>query len=540
MKKNIRKAMSLLLCAALSAGLTGCGSAQTSAGTESAAVTEAIAETTAGGEAAGTETTGSQERAEADAETINLYFVRHGKTILNTLDRVQGWSDSPLTEAGADAAKNTAYGLTDIPFDLAYSSDRMRAIETAGIILDANPASRTLAINKAEGLREHNYGKYEGDFNAAMWGDILAHLGLKEMDELFKMEDMTRHIYDSVAELDETGVAETYDEVAARLMASVTDIVRDAADQNARHVLVVGHGGAIGVILDQMGRGGTGELGNASVSLVEYTDGAYQVVSVGDMSYCEKGEAVRKSLPPAPEKAPAAVAEGEERGEVIIYLTRHGKTVFNTMGRTQGWVDSPLTGAGVEVAQNLGRGIADVEFAAAYSSDMGRAVETARIVLDLNNKGANVTLIQNPGLRETNYGKFESGINTDMLNAALDELGLSGMEALNDLDNGIAKVTDAIHKLDETGAAEDYQTMSGRVRDAVDSISRETAVNGGGNVLVVAHGNAIISFLNSIDDVNVLEIENASVSKIRYHNGTYTIESVNDTSYAEAGSKGLK
>lgn len=520
MRRNIRKLTSLLLGTILCLSLTG--------GSTPAAVT-------------GSGDTGEQkqesEAREADPKTINLYFVRHGKTILNTLGRVQGWSDSPLTKEGAEVAKNSAYGLKDIPFDLAYSSDRMRAIETARIILDANPAGSGLEIAMTDGLRECNYGKYEGDFNTTMWGDILKRLGLTEMSELSQMDDMTRHIYDSVAGLDETGEAESYDQVASRLMKSVEEIIRDAKKQGAENVLVVGHGGAIGVILDQMGRGGTGELGNASVSLVEYTDGAYQVVSVGDMSYCEKGEAVRRDLVQEPEKAPAAAVSGEEKGEVVIYLTRHGKTVFNTMGRTQGWVDSPLTEAGVKVAKNLGKGISEVEFAAAYSSDMGRAVETAQIVLALNQNGSGVTLNQNPGLRETNYGKFESGINTDMLNAALGELGLSGMEELHGLDNGIARVTDAIHKLDETGAAEDYQTMSGRVREAMDEIVRETAVNGGGNVLVVAHGNAIMSFLNSIGDVNVLEIENASVSKIRYSNGTYTIESVNDTGYAEAGAK---
>ena len=29
---------------------------------------------------------------------VTLWFVRHGKTLLNTLDRVQGWADSPLTD----------------------------------------------------------------------------------------------------------------------------------------------------------------------------------------------------------------------------------------------------------------------------------------------------------------------------------------------------------------------------------------------------------------------------------------------------------
>ena len=29
-----------------------------------------------------------------------LYIVRHGKTMFNTIDRAQGWSDTPLTAVG--------------------------------------------------------------------------------------------------------------------------------------------------------------------------------------------------------------------------------------------------------------------------------------------------------------------------------------------------------------------------------------------------------------------------------------------------------
>ena len=31
---------------------------------------------------------------------VRFYIVRHGQTLLNSLDRAQGWTDSPLTEAG--------------------------------------------------------------------------------------------------------------------------------------------------------------------------------------------------------------------------------------------------------------------------------------------------------------------------------------------------------------------------------------------------------------------------------------------------------
>lgn len=520
----MRKTTAILIGAALLMGLTGCGSQNTNA--ENTAAVSSAAQVPA------------ETAAEAEDPAINLYFVRHGKTILNTLNRVQGWSDSPLTEAGTETAENAAYGLSEVPFDLAYASDRMRAVETAQLILDVQQAGSNLELSRLKGLRECNYGKYEGDINDVMWGDIMEHLGVDDMQALLALDEATRKIYDSVASLDETGEAESYDMVAGRLMESVEIIINDAKKQGAKNVLVVGHGGAIGVILSQMNGASVGELGNASVSQVEYSDGKYQVLSVGDMSYCESGEAIRRQLPAEPSvQTEKAIITGAETGTVEIYLTRHGKTVFNTMGRTQGWVDSPLTAAGREVAENLGRGLSMVEFAGFYSSDMGRATETARIIMDLNENGKNAVLTENAGLRETYYGKYEGGINMDMLNAALAELGLSGMEDLDSLDNGIAAVTDAIHRLDETGEAESYEMMSLRVRKALDDICKETAVNGGGNIMVVAHGNAIMSILNSIGDANVLEIENASVSKLIYQNGTYTIESVNDTSYTQMGAQ---
>ena len=45
---------------------------------------------------------------------------------------------------------------------------------------------------------------------------------------------------------------------------------------------------------------------------------------------------------------------------VNIYLVRHGKTMFNTIGRAQGWSDTPLTAAvgiklsvGMEIPKEL-------------------------------------------------------------------------------------------------------------------------------------------------------------------------------------------
>ena len=43
--------------------------------------------------------------------------------------------------------------------------------------------------------------------------------------------------------------------------------------------------------------------------------------------------------------------------EVKLYIARHGKTMFNTIGRAQGWSDSPLTPFGEEGIRELGVGL---------------------------------------------------------------------------------------------------------------------------------------------------------------------------------------
>lgn len=55
-----------------------------------------------------------KEQTEAQATEpapVTLYLTRHGKTMLNTTGRMQGWCDSPLTEDGAAVAEKLGRGL---------------------------------------------------------------------------------------------------------------------------------------------------------------------------------------------------------------------------------------------------------------------------------------------------------------------------------------------------------------------------------------------------------------------------------------------
>ncbi|MDE6925595.1 MAG: histidine phosphatase family protein, partial [Acetatifactor sp.] len=59
---------------------------------------------------------------------------------------------------------------------------------------------------------------------------------------------------------------------------------------------------------------------------------------------------------------------------ITFYIVRHGEILLNSLGRAQGWSDSPLTNNGKKAAMDLGLDIRGTIFRAAYASDTLRAV----------------------------------------------------------------------------------------------------------------------------------------------------------------------
>jgi 2,3-bisphosphoglycerate-dependent phosphoglycerate mutase len=91
-----------------------------------------------------------------------------------------------------------------------------------------------------------------------------------------------------------------------------------------------------------------------------------------------------------------------------VLLIRHGQTQWNTIGRYQGWMDSPLTDEGVLQAQLVARGLAKIyqvttRPVALYVSDLGRAIDTAKPI----GVALGLPLNQCDSLREKAFGIFE-------------------------------------------------------------------------------------------------------------------------------------
>jgi probable phosphoglycerate mutase len=93
-----------------------------------------------------------------------------------------------------------------------------------------------------------------------------------------------------------------------------------------------------------------------------------------------------------------------ERTQVII--VRHGQTQWNIKTIRQGHLDSPLTEQGIAQAKALGERLASETFTALYSSDLGRALQTAQMIAEAT--GHNI--LTDPRLRERNLGIFQ-GLN---------------------------------------------------------------------------------------------------------------------------------
>ncbi|PFK47730.1 histidine phosphatase family protein [Bacillus cereus] len=223
---------------------------------------------------------------------------------------------------------------------------------------------------------------------------------------------------------------------------------------------------------------------------------------------------------------------------VTLYVTRHGKTILNTNKRVQGWADSPLVEKGVEIAKGLGNGLQDIPFVDAYSSDSGRAIETAHLVLKYSGQ-PKLKLEQRKDLRELNFGIFEGDTVENMWEAIKK---VAGVKEVTELMNfSMKEIMNFIVKADSTKQAENWDVFSTRIKKEIDKISEDVAQNGGGDVLVVTHGLMITTLVEMIDSSKAkLGVKNASVTKIVYQGGEYKIESVGDMSYAEKGSEIVK
>ena len=204
-----------------------------------------------------------------------------------------------------------------------------------------------------------------------------------------------------------------------------------------------------------------------------------------------------------------------------FYIVRHGQTLLNSLGRAQGWSDSPLTGSGEQEAKNLGKKLSSIIFNAIYTSDTKRAFQTANIILG-ESVQPGIDICQDSRLREWCLGIMEAEKNPVFMKSVSEWMG--GVSSFSEMNRRLPEVAAAIKEHDTTGMAETFEQIRKRLTEALMSAAASQSTDG--NILIVTHAFAIKTLVYLFDLESMEQtpkIENASITKLLYDGRTFRL-----------------
>lgn len=205
---------------------------------------------------------------------------------------------------------------------------------------------------------------------------------------------------------------------------------------------------------------------------------------------------------------------------VTFYIVRHGETLLNSLGRAQGWSDSPLTDNGKMAAKDLGLEIKGTIFHAAYASDTLRAVQTAEMILSISGN-SDIKVQKDMRLREWCLGSMDAEHNTTFIKVVSDGLGVSAFAELN---KRLPDVAAAIYEHDSTGMAEPFTAIASRLKGVLEDIAQNESYNENGSILVVTHAFAIktLLYLFAPEQLCAVEkVKNVAILRLIYDEGKF-------------------
>jgi alpha-ribazole phosphatase/probable phosphoglycerate mutase len=137
------------------------------------------------------------------------YFV-HGTTVDNENNISSGWNDAQLSALGVEQSEKLKELIEGVAFDIVYSSDLQRAVDSATITWGGS----TMPIVSDARLRECNYGTYNG-----MDSEIVEPLQEKNISSPFPD-------------------GESYEEVKERIESFLEEVRFECDD---KHIAIVAH-----------------------------------------------------------------------------------------------------------------------------------------------------------------------------------------------------------------------------------------------------------------------------------------------------------
>ncbi|HOY67105.1 MAG TPA: histidine phosphatase family protein [Candidatus Ozemobacteraceae bacterium] len=202
-----------------------------------------------------------------DDDPVEFVLIRHGETRWNLENRMQGHSDSPLTDKGLRQANAIADRLSREKLDALYSSDLGRAWQTVQPIA----IGTGLQPIAAPGWRERNLGIFEGIEAAELpnrypdeWARFMT------WDPVYRMPD-----------------GESSEDLRDRIEATANEFGRR---HGGMRIGIVTHGGvldmvmriALGLPLDQKR---SYSLFNASLNSFTWRNGSWRLNTWGDIRH---------------------------------------------------------------------------------------------------------------------------------------------------------------------------------------------------------------------------------------------------------------
>ena len=184
-----------------------------------------------------------------------------------------------------------------------------------------------------------------------------------------------------------------------------------------------------------------------------------------------------------------------------LVLIRHGQSQWNLENRFTGWVDVPLTDAGREEARRGAALIRTVTFDRAFTSELSRAQETLRIVLEEIGQ-TQIPVEKHTALNERHYGALQG------LNKAETAKRFGDEQVL-------------IWRRSYDVAPPHGESLKDTAARTIPYFNEKILplVKAGKSILVVAHGNslrAIVMALDRMTKEQVLELNIATGAPIIY------------------------
>ena len=197
-----------------------------------------------------------------------------------------------------------------------------------------------------------------------------------------------------------------------------------------------------------------------------------------------------------------------------LYIVRHGETEWNVIKRFQGQLNTPLTENGMEKLKKTGKKLKNILFDEVYTSELGRTVASAEIILNENNgyKNNKLELQKLAELNEVYFGVWQ-GLTYEEVFLKYPE---EGNNYFYNVKNYNAENVEA-EKLED--ALERFLKGINKILD-----SHEL-----GNILVVTHGTVFEMFMNYVANNSIFDIDERTLMG----NGDYKVFSYKDGKFQE-------